>query len=111
MKSFAQENYGNSHHFWYQVDTTQSHEYGAIFNHQTDWLASLVTVIKEDLNKFPIEDDFYWYFGQSLETMPLMIRFKEGNYELQTNLKDFDFALHLDAINEWKAEFQKQLKS
>lgn len=102
MKSFAQENYGNSHHFWYQADTFQEHNYGSIFNHQTDWLEQLRIVIKKDLSKFSQEDDFYWYFGESLDNIPLMVRYKNGQYNVQINLKDFDFALHLDAILAWK---------
>ncbi|EFR44984.1 hypothetical protein [Streptococcus pseudoporcinus] len=31
-----------------------------------------------------------------------MIRYKNGQYDIQINLKDFDFALHLDTILAWK---------
>ncbi|HEM3701680.1 TPA: hypothetical protein U1D11_000143 [Streptococcus suis] len=40
--------------------------------------------------------------GQGLNQLALMARYQQGNWQVQVNLKDFDFALHLDAVEAWK---------
>lgn len=44
----------------------------------------------------------YWYMGQGLDQIMLMARYQKDRLQVQVNLKDFDFALHVDAIEIWK---------
>ncbi len=109
MKPLAHETYGSSQHFWYEADLMTNHDYGKIFNHSLDTVDLLASQIKKDKTENPGSEDYYWYFGQTLETMLVMIRLKKGQADVQINLKDFDFALHVDAINTWKAALLQEL--
>ena len=40
--------------------------------------------------------------GQGLDQIVLMARYQKDRLQVQVNLKDFDFALHVDAIEIWK---------
>lgn len=109
MKQLAKEIYDPSIHFWYAYDLMTEHAYGQIFNSSEDTIGSLVQTIHEDLEETLGQEGHYWYFGNTLEEIVLMIRFLDGQYEIQVNLKDFDFALHLDAIINWKETLLKSL--
>lgn len=111
MKQLAKETYGDSHHFWYQAVMTQDHNYGQIFNSKTDLQQTIVANLSQDLIDYNKENSYFWYFGNDLDTINLMIRLKAGNFNIQTNLKDFDFALHIDVIEVWKNQLKHQLQT
>lgn len=50
----------------------------------------------------PSVEAIYWYMGQGLDQIVLMARYQKDRLQVQVNLKDFDFALHVDAIEIWK---------
>lgn len=50
----------------------------------------------------PSVEAIYWYLGQGLDQIVLMARYQKDRLQVQVNLKDFDFALHVDAIEIWK---------
>lgn len=50
----------------------------------------------------PSVEAIYWYMGQGLDQIMLMARYQKDRLQVQVNLKDFDFALHVDAIEIWK---------
>ncbi len=58
--------------------------------------------MQEDVVANPDVEAVYWYMGQGLNQLALMVRYQQGNWQVQVNLKDFDFALHLDAVETWK---------
>ena len=88
MKELAKETYGNSLHIWYEAELLADHAYGKIFN---------------------TGEETYWYMGSSLDQILLMIRYRDKKWSVQVNLKDFDFALHLDAVEAWKKQLLSQL--
>ena len=50
----------------------------------------------------PSVEAIYWYLGQGLDQIVLMARYQKDRLQVQVNIKDFDFALHVDAIEIWK---------
>ncbi|HEM3695744.1 TPA: hypothetical protein ACGPB3_000016 [Streptococcus suis] len=58
--------------------------------------------MQEDVAANPDVEAVYWYMGQGLNQLALMARYQQDNLQVQVNLKDFDFALHLDAVEAWK---------
>ena len=50
----------------------------------------------------PSVEAIYWYMGQGLDQIVLMARYQKDRLQVQLNIKDFDFALHVDAIEIWK---------
>ncbi|KHD46296.1 hypothetical protein ACVRZD_04205 [Streptococcus hongkongensis] len=109
MKQVAKENYGNSFHFWYQVDLLTDHDYGKIFNTDLASLEQVKEVILADLSEAQTDQVYFWYFGQSLEETVLMIKVVNQQVDAQINLKDFDFALNWDAIKDWKHSLANSL--
>lgn len=110
MNQFAKEIYGQTTHSWYQFDLLTEHEYGSIFNTKEDRMPLLLETIKKDLRQEEKQEAIYWYFGKEIEDIKMMIRYKEGEFIIQINLKDFDFALNIDAIILWKEKLQGKLK-
>lgn len=104
MKLLANEIYGPSNHFWYEKDVMKEHEYGFIFNHNQDWIEEIAEQITLDIASTEENpyDTTYWYFGKTVEDMLLMLRYREHEFIIQINVKDFDFALHTDEIQAWK---------
>lgn len=39
-----------------------------------------------------------------------MVRYKDNHFDIQINVKDFDFALHLDLIKDWKEALLMKLQ-
>ncbi|MFL4358851.1 hypothetical protein [Streptococcus uberis] len=110
MTFLAHETYGESQHFWYQESIFQEHDYGLIFNHHQDWIDNLVKIILSDISPDNDISDYFWYFGPQLENMDLMVRYKDNHFDIQINVKDFDFALHLDLIKDWKEALLMKLQ-
>ncbi|HEP1809550.1 hypothetical protein HO979_09950 [Streptococcus suis] len=102
MKELAKEVYSNTLHIWYETDVTTAHEYGEIFDTSSSSLDKIATRIQADVADNPDVEAVYWYMGKGLDQLALMARYQQGSLQVQVNLKDFDFALHLDAVEAWK---------
>lgn len=108
MELLAKEYYEPTRHYWYRLDLEADHEYGKIFNSKLDH-NPIVATIKNDMASELAEEGMFWYFGKEADQILMMIRYKEGNFEVQVNIKDFDFALNLDQILEWKENLRNNL--
>ncbi|HEL1557760.1 hypothetical protein [Streptococcus suis] len=102
MKALAKEMYSNTLHIWYETDVMADHEYGRIFDTSSASLNDVAVRIQADVVDNPSVEAIYWYMGQGLDQIVLMARYQQGSLQVQVNLKDFDFALHVDAIEIWK---------
>lgn len=102
MKELAKEVYSNTLHIWYETDLTAEHEYGRIFDTSQASLEKVAALLQADVIDNPTVDEVYWYLGQGLDQIIFMARYQQGGLQVQVNLKDFDFALHLDAVEAWK---------
>ncbi|HFU4449435.1 TPA: hypothetical protein ACGO91_001680 [Streptococcus suis] len=102
MKELAKEVYSNTLHIWYETDLTTEHAYGRIFYTSQASLEKVAAQLQEDLADNPNVEAIFWYLGQGLDQILLMARYRQGDLQVQVNLKDFDFALHLDAVEAWK---------
>lgn len=109
MKLLTNEVYGQSCHYWYQADLMTDHEYGQIFNTSHDQIKEILQVIQADKLKGDYKEGIFWYFGPDQNQMDLMIRYLEKKVDIQMNVKDFDFALHLDNLNEFKDSLEKSI--
>lgn len=104
MEQLAHEVYGESAHFWYRAGLSKEHQYGWILDTSRDNIPKIVERIHQDLGQKDYKEGVFWYFGKEIDKILLMVRYKDGQYILQVNLKDFDFALHIDQITAWKEE-------
>lgn len=68
----------------------------------------MATCLLADLENTRTQEETYWYMGSSGQIL-LMIRYRNKKWSVQVNLKDFDFALHLDAVEAWKKQLLSQL--
>lgn len=109
MKQLEKQQYGNTIHYWYEVDLMTDHEYGLIFNTDTATIPALVATIKNDIEADTEDNLHYWYFGRALDELVLMVRFNHNQFVVQVNVKDFEFALFLDEQIGWKQELLAQL--
>lgn len=102
MKELAKEIYNNTLHIWYETDLTAEHEYVRNFDTSQASLEKVAALLQADVIDNPTVDEVYWYLGQGLDQIIFMARYQQGGLQVQVNLKDFDFALHLDAVEAWK---------
>ncbi|HFI0240319.1 TPA: hypothetical protein ACGPBH_002007 [Streptococcus suis] len=102
MKELAKEVFSNTLHIWYETDLSAEHEYGRIFDTSKTGLEKVADQLQADVVGNPTVDTVYWYLGQGLDQIIFMARYQQGGLQVQVNLKDFDFALHLDAVEAWK---------
>ena len=102
MKELAKEVYSNTLYIWYETDLTAEHEYGRNFDTSQASLEKVADQLQADVVGNPTVDAVYWYLGQGLDQIVFMARYQQGSLQVQVNLKDFDFALHLDAVEAWK---------
>ena len=102
MKELAKEMYSNTLYIWYETDVMADHEYGRIFDTNSVSLNEVAVRIQADVVDNPSVEAIYWYMGQGLDQIVLMARYQKDRLQVQVNLKDFDFALHVDAIEIWK---------
>ncbi|HFR4577497.1 hypothetical protein ACTGWK_07680 [Streptococcus suis] len=102
MKELAKEVYSNTLHIWYQTDLTAEHAYGRIFDTSQASLEKVAAQLQEDVADNPKVEAIFWYLGQGLDQILFMARYQQGSLQVQVNLKDFDFALHLDAVEAWR---------
>ena len=111
MKELAKETYGKSLHIWYEAELLADHAYGKIFNTEKETGHQVAACLLMDLQKYQDQAETYWYMGPSLDQILLMVRYRDEKWTIQVNLKDFDFALHLDAVEVWKKDLISQLVS
>ena len=111
MKELAKESYGKSLHIWYETELLADHAYGKIFNTGMETCRQVAACLSADLEKHQDQEETYWYMGPSLDQILLMVRYRDEKWTIQVNLKDFDFALHLDAVEVWKKDLSSQLVS
>ncbi|HFI0464156.1 TPA: hypothetical protein ACGO1T_000949 [Streptococcus suis] len=111
MKQIAHEIYDSSYHYWYQVDLTQEHHYGRVMDLGPDKQSILISTMKQDLANNPQGKVHFWYFGPDLQSTQVMVRVKDGLWDLQVNLKDLDFALNIDRVNDQKRSLLQSLKT
>ncbi|HFI0423604.1 TPA: hypothetical protein ACGOWZ_000149 [Streptococcus suis] len=102
MKELAKEVFSNTLHIWYETDLSAEHEYGRIFDTSQTGLEKVADQLQADVVGNPTVDAVYWYLDQGLDQIIFMARYQQGGLQVQVNLKDFDFALHLDAVEAWK---------
>lgn len=102
MKELAKEMYSSTLHIWYVTDVMADHEYGSIFDTSSASLNEVAVRIQADVVANPNVEAIYWYMGQGLAQIVLMARYQKDRLQVQVNLKDFDFALHVDGIEIWK---------
>lgn len=103
MKELAKEVYGDSLHIWYQAEVLADHEYGKIFNRDADLRNRIAERLIQDVAENTDATSVFWYLGEELADIRLMARYLDGKLLVQVNVNDFDFALHTDKIEEWKA--------
>lgn len=109
MEQIVSEVHEQTRHFWYETAIKKTHEYGEIFDTDEQSLTKFVEVIQKDIVAYPTEQQLFWYFGASFETVGLMIRYNHAEFEVQVNMSDFEFALYYDAIQQWKNHLLSQL--
>jgi hypothetical protein len=112
-----------SRNIWYgDADISVDGEHGKIINLNEDFMDNLCEIIKNDLSKNaankPTETNWYIYgSGVTLETIgnnnlpTIMVREKSDEFITNFNISDHDFAVNIDAIQLFKAEFEKRLAS
>lgn len=110
MKLLTKELFDDSQHFWYQINLSQESNFGAVFDHDNKNIPQVVATIVDDLQGSGSSNHF-WYFGNTIDTSILMIAHLNRKFYIQVNLKDFDFALNLITINNWKSLLQTQLEA
>lgn len=110
MKLLTKELFDDSQHFWYQINLSQESNFGAVFDHDNKNIPQVVATIVDDLQGSGSSNHF-WYFGNTTDTSILMIAHLNRKFYIQVNLKDFDLALNLITINNWKSLLQTQLEA
>lgn len=112
-----------SRNIWYgDADIAVEGEYGKTINLNEDFMNNLCEIIKTDLSKnaanAPTETNWYFY-GRDVtqETIgdnnlpTIMVRERSGEFITNFNISDHDFAVNIDAILLFKADFEKRLAS
>ncbi|MES9684647.1 hypothetical protein ABWK22_17450 [Gottfriedia acidiceleris] len=112
-----------SRNIWYgDADLTVESEYGKIINLNEDFMENLCGIIKNDLSKNAVNKatETNWYFygsGVTQDTIgdnnrpTIMVRERSDEFITNFNISDHDFALNIDAILLFKADFEKRLVS
>lgn len=111
MKLLGHEVYDQSEHFWYELNLMKEGQYGFIFNTEKGIMDDLVKIICHNIKENFSNEGMYWYFGKELESILLMVRYKDGKFIIQVNLSDFDFALNIDQVISWKEDLEKALNN
>lgn len=112
-----------SRNIWYgDADVFVDDEYGKKINLNEDFMDDLCKIIKNDLSKNAAnkatETNWYFYGGGVTQdsigdkNLPaIMVRERSGEFITNFNISDHDFALNIDAILLFKADFGKRLAS
>ncbi len=112
-----------SRNIWYgDADLTVEGKFGKVINLNEDFMDNLCEIIKNDLsknaNKKPTETNWYIYgSGVTAESIgennrpTIMVRERSDEFITNFNISDHDFAVNIDAILLFKANFEKRLAS
>ncbi|WP_026572881.1 hypothetical protein [Bacillus sp. UNC438CL73TsuS30] len=112
-----------SRNIWYgDANLSVDGEFGKVMNLNEDFMALLCEIIKNDISKNaankPTETNWYIYgSGVTQDAIgdniipTIMIREKSNEFITNFNISDHDFAVNIDAILVFKAEFEKRLAS
>jgi len=101
---------------------SRSGEYGKNINLNEDFMDNLCEIIKNDLstNAVNAPTETNWYFYGSAVTQDaigdnirptIMVRERSDEFITNFNISDHDFAVNIDAILLFKADFEKRLAS
>lgn len=110
-----------SRHIWYgDADIYVDGEYGKVIGLNESLINNLCEVVKNDLlkNAAHAPSETNWYFYGSAVTQEdigdnsrstIMVRERSGEFTTHFNISDYEFAVNLDAILSFKADFEKRL--
>ena len=112
-----------SRNIWYgDADISVDGKYGKTINLNEDFMNNLCEIIKNDLSKneanAPTETNWYFYgsnvtqddIGDKIRPT-IMVRERTNEFISNFNISDHDFAVNIDAILLFKADFEKRLAS
>ena len=112
-----------SRNIWYgYADISVDGEYGKTIKLTEDFMDNLCEIIKNDLSKnaanAPTETNWYFYgsavtqdaIGDNIRPT-IMVRERSDEFITNFNISDHDFAVNIDAILLFKADFEKRLAS
>ena len=127
MKILFDETYAStdgersSRNIWYgYADISAAGEYGMSIQLNDDFMNELHELIRNDLSKnaanAPTETNWYFYgstvtqdaIGDKIRPT-IMVRERSGEFITNFNISDHDFAVNIDAILLFKADFEKRL--
>ncbi|EKN70912.1 hypothetical protein BABA_03584 [Neobacillus bataviensis LMG 21833] len=112
-----------SRNIWYgDADISVDGKYGKTINLNEDFMNNLCERIKNDLSKnaanAPTETNWYFYgSGVTKEAIgdnirpTIMVRERSDEFITNFNISDHDFAVNIDAILLFKADFELRLAS
>ncbi|MFS0862056.1 hypothetical protein [Fredinandcohnia sp. 179-A 10B2 NHS] len=113
----------SSRNIWYgYADISVESEYGRTIKLTEDFMNTLCEIIKNDLSKNaasrPTETNWYFYgssvtqdaIGDNIRPT-IMVREKSDEFITNFTISDHDFAVNIDAILSFKADFEKRLAS
>ncbi|PLS01960.1 hypothetical protein CVD27_22870 [Neobacillus cucumis] len=112
-----------SRNIWYgYADISVDGQHGKTIKLNEDFMVQLCELIKNDLSKNAANEPTQtnWYFYGSAVTKDaigdnirptIMVRKKSDEFISNFNISDHDFAVNIDAILLFKADFEKRLAS
>jgi hypothetical protein len=113
----------SSRNIWYgYADISVDGQHGKTIKLNEDFMVQLCELVKNDLsnNTENVPTQTNWYFYGSAVTKDaigdnirptIMVREKSGEFITNFNISDHDFAVNIDAILLFKADFEKRLAS
>ena len=113
----------SSRNIWYgYADISVDGQHGKTIKLNEDFMVQLCDLVKNDLsnNTENVPTQTNWYFYGSAVTKDaigdnirptIMVRKKSGQFTTNLNISDHDFAVNIDAILLFKADFEKRLAS
>lgn len=113
----------SSRNIWYgYADISVDGQHGKTIKLNEDFMVHLCDLVKNDLSKnaenVPTQTNWYFYgsavtkdaIGDNIRPT-IMVREKSGQFTTNFNISDHDFAVNIDAILLFKADFEKRLAS
>ncbi|MBN8210006.1 hypothetical protein JI666_14720 [Bacillus sp. NTK071] len=122
-ETFTSNDERKSRNIWYgYADISVQGEYGKNIKLNEDFMDNLCEIIKNDLSlnaaNEPIETNWYFYgssvtqdaIGDNIRPT-IMVRERSGEFITNINISDHDFAVNIDAILLFKADFETAMCS
>ena len=85
-------------------------KFGTIFNTDEELMDNLLTQMEMDLGKGEFNQEIFWYLGKTFEDIKLMVRYLNGQVDVQINISDHNFALYTDELEAYKMKLKKALE-